>query len=328
MEAIDVTTIEVHIPHRAVQSKEWKQMIEDQVGAEYHDSRYEWETQKQPDDGYIIKATPKPGTDVPRRKGNMTSNALQFSVNSWDMLEQVLTVPDIRTFYLNGPPGTGKTWAAYYYGRVKGKSFYAITITDETSAAELRGHFIFKGGDAVWHDGPFVRAMREGVRLVINEITNASSDVLALLYPILEDYSTACLTLPSGETIRPSDGFHVVATDNRSPELLPEALQDRFMAYVEVLETNPAALACLPADLREVAAKTIGDGDRRVSARGWHSLDKMRQHFSLEDACKLAFGMARGNTIHDAIVIAQQNQIAEQKKITISSEQVAEGGGE
>jgi hypothetical protein len=308
-------TITIELTNDDMAADTWREKIFNTVGVKYHHPDYKWDSKNREGGGFIITATLKSDVEeASRRKREMTQQrqeALRFSVESWDMLEKVLTIPDIRTFYLNGPPGTGKTWAAYYYGRVKEKAFYAITITDETSAAELRGHFIFKGGDAIWHDGPFVRAMREGVRLVINEITNASSDVLALLYPILEDYSTACLTLPSGETIRPSDGFHVVATDNRSPEMLPEALQDRFMAYVEVNDTNPAAIAALPEDLRAVASQTIGDGDRRISARGWHSLDKMRQHFTLSDACKLAFGMNRGNAIHDALVLAAPKKIAE-----------------
>lgn len=235
---------------------------------------------------------------------------MQFSIDRWALIEQILAYVEVRTLYLFGPPGIGKTFAAYHYGRV-GKGFYACTLTDETSAAELRGHFIFKGGDALWHDGPFVRAMREGKRLVINEITNASSDVLALLFPILESFETACLTLPSGETVRPAEGFHVVATDNRAPELLPEALQDRFMAYVEVTETHPAALEAISPELRKVAKQTIGDGDRLISARGWHSLDILRQEFGLSDACALAFGLQRGDTIHDALVLALEEQASE-----------------
>jgi MoxR-like ATPase len=236
---------------------------------------------------------------------------MYFSINRWDLIEKILAFEHIRTLYLFGPPGVGKTFSAYHYGRV-GKGFYAVTLTDETSAAELRGHFIFKGGDAIWHDGPFVRAMREGKRLVINEITNASSDVLALLFPILESFETACLTLPSGETVKPANGFHVVATDNRAPELLPEALQDRFMAYVEVTETHPKALEALSKDLQKVAAQTIGDGDRLISARGWHSLDILRKEFGLNDACGLAFGLQRGDTIKDALVLAlEENEDAE-----------------
>jgi Holliday junction resolvasome RuvABC ATP-dependent DNA helicase subunit len=228
---------------------------------------------------------------------------MQFSKPAWTMVEEVLESDAVRTFYLWGPPGGGKTYAGYHHGRIQA-GFYAITLTDETTAAELRGHYIFKGGDAVWHDGPFVRAMREGKRLVINEITNASSDVLALLHPILEDFSTAMLTLPNRETIKPAAGFHVVATDNRAPEMLPEALKDRFDCCIHVEETNPEAYKVLPDDLRKVAQATIGDPDRRISARGWIALDRLRKQFGLGDACRLVFGLERGRMIHDALVVA------------------------
>jgi hypothetical protein len=228
---------------------------------------------------------------------------MKFSKPAWAMVEAILNSIVVRTFYLWGPPGGGKTWAAYHIG-VKEAGFYAITLTDETSAAELRGHWIFKGGDAVWHDGPFVSAMREGKRLVINEITNASADVLALLHPILEDISTARLTLPTKETIVPSDGFHVIATDNRPPALLPDPLRDRFDCNLEVKETNPAAYLALPEDLRDVARTEIGDGDRRISARGWMALARLREEFGLGDSCRMVFGLERGRMIHDALVLA------------------------
>ncbi len=233
---------------------------------------------------------------------------MHFSMPTWELIEKLLEFTGIRTLYLHGPPGVGKTYSAYHYGRVA-RGFYAITITEETSAAEMRGHFIFKGGDALWHDGPFVRAMREGKRLVVNEITNASADVLALFFPILESFETACLTVPSGETIKPAEGFHVVATDNRSPELLPEALQDRFMAYVEVTETHPNALDGIDEDLKKVAKQTIGEGDRLISARGWHALNTLKNEFGLADACGLAFGLARGERIHDALTLAMADAV-------------------
>jgi SpoVK/Ycf46/Vps4 family AAA+-type ATPase len=236
------------------------------------------------------------------------------------MIEKALESKTIRTLYAFGPPGSGKTWAAYHIGRVE-KGFYAITITDETSAAELRGHFIFKGGDAIWHDGPFVRAMREGKRLVINEITNASADVLALLNPILEGEDTSMLTLPSGETISPAPGFHVIATDNRKPELLPECLQDRFDGYIEVTETNPAAYAVLSKELRPIAEQKIGDGDRRISARGWIALDKLRGEFGLHDACRLVFGPERGRMVNDAIALAM-DQSSIPKEVSVSAADV------
>jgi midasin (ATPase involved in ribosome maturation) len=235
---------------------------------------------------------------------------MKFTTNPWSVMEEALAFESLRTMFVWGPPGIGKTYAGYHSGRIK-RGVYAVTLTDETSAAELRGHFIFKGGDTVWHDGPFTRAMREGARLVINEISNASADVLALLFPVLESFETARLTLPNGETVRPSSGFHVIATDNRSPEQLPEALQDRFMAYIEVTEMHPDALTGVSPELIAVARQTIGEGDRLVSARGWKHLEILSKKFCLHDACRMAFGMERGSMIADALTVALRKQAEE-----------------
>lgn len=234
----------------------------------------------------------------------------------WQLLEHVLSLdlPATRVLYVWGPPGVGKTYGAYHFGRV-GDGFYACTLTDETSAAELRGHFIFMGGDALWHDGPFVRAMREGKRLVINEIGNANADVLALLFPILESLKTAELTLPTGETIRPAPGFHVVATDNSPPDQLPEALDDRFGVYVRVTDPHPHAVAGLHPELRELAmASSALDDERRVSARGWQSLQSLVPFFGLKAACTLTFGPDRGPLVFETIVMAKSRRPAKRKK--------------
>jgi len=224
--------------------------------------------------------------------------------DTWQLIERVLASPLVRTVYIYGPPGTGKTYAAFHYGRVN-RSPYSVTLTEDTSAAELRGFYLLKGTDGVWHDGPFVRAMREGARLVINEISHASGDVLALLYPVLESFETARLTLPTGETISPAADFHVVVTDNLPPDRLPEPLQDRFVAILRVLEPHPAALANLDPQLRTLAETAIAiTDDRRISARGWQNLQVLKEEFGLEKACQLCFGPERGQMLYDAIQLA------------------------
>jgi MoxR-like ATPase len=221
----------------------------------------------------------------------------------WERCRRALESLLVRTAYIWGPPGIGKTFAAFHFGRVE-RGYYSVTLTDETPAAELRGHWVFKGGDAIWFDGPFIRAMREGKRLVINEICNANADVLALLFPILESPETAQLTLPTGETVRPAPGFHVVVTDNNPPDQLPEPLQDRFVVLLHVTEPHPDALAGLPEHLREAAAATLQLTDnRRISARGWTNLAMLEGEFGLEEACLLAFGPARGQMVFDALSV-------------------------
>jgi len=232
----------------------------------------------------------------------------------WELYEATLASKNIKVIYIVGPPGVGKTYGALKYGRVQ-DGVFACTITEETSAAELRGFYQMKGGQTEWVDGPFIEAMKKGVRLVINEPSHASGDVLHLLYPLLESEATARLTLPTGETVVAEDGFHVVLTDNEPPEKLPEALQDRLNAIIDVDEPHPEALAALDDDLREVAGSAMQiDDDRRISARDWLNIQALREEFGLKNACILTFGSGRGEMVFDAIKLVWAHSRRPKKK--------------
>jgi MoxR-like ATPase len=222
----------------------------------------------------------------------------------WPLIERALACAGLGRIYLFGPPGVGKTYAAYMHGRI-GRGVFACTLTQETPAAELRGTYLPQGDAIVWHDGPVIRAMKTGARLVLNELTHGSDDALAFLYPVLEHPETARLTLPTGETVLPAAGFHVVATDNQPPDSLPPALQDRFDAQLEVSEPHPSALAQLAEPLRDAARRSFGLGEeRRVSVRSWLTLDRVRRELGLRDACLVVFGAERGTLLFDALSLA------------------------
>ncbi len=227
---------------------------------------------------------------------------VELSTN-WTLVELVLASLNVRTIFLWGPPGLGKTYVAYHSGRVD-HGVYAITMTEDTAATELRGHYLPVKGELVWHDGPFTEAMRKGARLVINEVSHGSPEALNFLYPVLESFDTARITLPTNETVRPAPGFHVVCTDNAPPETLPDALQDRFDCTLEILDPHPHAIEKLSEPFKSAALHTFGlEEDRRVSLRGWFTMQTLAEEMGLESACLAVFGAERGARILDGLVL-------------------------
>ena len=222
----------------------------------------------------------------------------------WGLIEKVLRSESVRTVYMWGPPGCGKTYAAYSIGVQR--KLYALTLTEDTPAAELRGHYLPRGDGMAWHNGPATTAMLEGARLVINEITHGSADVLSIMHPLLENPDTALLTLPTGETVRPATGFQLIATDNLPPEELPDALRDRFDCILHVREPHPVALSQLDERLRGPAVRSFNlEPDRRISLRGWHSVQRLMKEFGVKGAFQVVFGIARGTLLHDGLILGE-----------------------
>jgi len=227
-------------------------------------------------------------------------------INEWDLINSIL--PKTRRVLLYGPPGTGKTHAATYLD-TEGKTVYSLTLTEATPDAEIRGHFVPAGdGKFKWMDGPAIKAWKEGCPLVINEINRGSPEAQSFLYVLLDDPKTARITLPTGETVTPQEGFRVVATMNGRPDELPEALADRFPVSVEVMQTNPHALTQLPTELRKLARDTsnIVDEERRITIRSWLAFaDLLRIGSDVDKAGKAVFN-AKWEDLRVAVLVAMQ----------------------
>jgi MoxR-like ATPase len=195
----------------------------------------------------------------------------------WNIIEAVERGAPRVLLY--GPPGTGKTTSAYNAAKALGKPVYNITLSDETPAAELRGHFVPIGQEWKWMHGPAMLAYNEGAVLILDEIDKASQDALDFLHGLLNDPAVARITLPNGETCFPKEGFQVIATMNGELEDLPPALQDRFAIAIEVHDPHPDAIASLPKDLRS-AAKKVEDyeaAERPATLRKWAAFAMLRE---------------------------------------------------
>jgi hypothetical protein len=221
----------------------------------------------------------------------------------WDLVASVIR--HSRSTLLYGPPGTGKSHAAHTADR-DGRPLFTVTMTPDTPAAELRGHYVPVGDEFRWQDGPAIRAWREGGRLVINELNLAGGDALSFLLACLDSPQTAALTLPTGELVRPAENFQIVATMNGSPdEDLPAALRDRFPVCIEINEAHPAGIAQLPDDLRAAAKGSVvaSDPARRLTLRAWLAFASLRASIGAEAAAQAVF-RSRAADVLDALRIA------------------------
>jgi nitric oxide reductase NorQ protein len=221
--------------------------------------------------------------------------------NAWEVAMATISACTGNTL-LYGPPGTGKSYAGQRAG--VSSDVANVTLTPDTPAAELRGHYHPRGGEFVWVDGPVVKAMREGRRLVVNEVNHAGGDTLSFLLAALDNRDSARLTLPSGETVTPAPGYHVVGTMNGQPDELLPALRDRFAACVEIVEPHPDAIDALPEDLRNAARGTVSaPGDDRITLRAWLAFAALRPVIGAEHAAAAVFG-SNYRAVLDSLTVA------------------------
>ena len=125
--------------------------------------------------------------------------------------------------------------------------FLRVQITPETDEDDLIGGFRLINGETVFCKGPVIKAMEEGALLLIDEIDRGTNKIMCL-QGVLE--GKPVLIKKTGETVKPAEGFNVIATANTkgrgsddgrfsAATIIDDAFLERFVAAIDQPFPNP-----------------------------------------------------------------------------------------
>jgi nitric oxide reductase NorQ protein len=169
---------------------------------------------------------------------------------------------------LKGPTGCGKSRFVEAMAARLGRPLVTVACNDETSAHDLIGRWLVKGGDTVWQDGPVTRAVKQGALLYLDEVAEAREDVIVVLHP-LADHRRTLHVDRLDVTLAAADGFMLVVSFNpgyrRGLKELKPSTRQRFVALrfdypaaeveAEIVATEAAVDAATARRLVAVAGK-------------------------------------------------------------------------
>lgn len=212
----------------------------------------------------------------------------------WTDLASALSAGTDRVL-LYGPPGTGKTHFAlsqYLDHEGRERNSYRVLCSPDMTTADVDG--LWKPSKDEWKfvTGSALRAWQGGDRLILDELDQASGDVLTALLLICDSDGSAVREHPeTGERMTPAPGFEIIATTNAERlSDLPANLVDRFPVRININEVNPDALDRLPTDLRSVARSYANRTEDRYSLRSFFAYTKLSQKLDQNTALRLVFG--------------------------------------
>lgn len=133
---------------------------------------------------------------------------------------------------LKGPTGCGKSRFVESMAQKINRPLIQVSCHDETSASDLIGRFLLRGGETVWQDGPVTRAVRSGAILYLDEVAEAREDVIVILHS-LSDHRRELYLDRTGDTLKAPKEFMLVVSFNpgyqKSLKELKPSTRQRFV---------------------------------------------------------------------------------------------------
>ncbi|KAJ3057055.1 AAA ATPase midasin [Rhizophlyctis rosea] len=203
---------------------------------------------------------------------------VQFAMQAPTTLQnsiRVLRALQLRkAVLLEGSPGVGKTSLVSNLAAVTGHKLVRINLSEQTDLMDLFGSDLpvegGGGGEFAWRDGPFLKAMREGSWVLLDELNLASQQVLEGLNACLDH--RAMVYIPElDRTFGCHSEFRVFAAQNPQNQGggrkgLPRSFVNRFtQVYVDALteyDLNYILQTLHPAVNQELLSKMIRFNER------------------------------------------------------------------
>ncbi len=144
---------------------------------------------------------------------------------------------------LEGPTSTSKTSSILYVASLIGQPVARMNLSGQTDTSELVGRYMPTANGWQFHEGIVIRAMREGLWLVLDELNLAEPQVLERLNSLLETPPTLVLTEHDnrafgGRATPIHPRFRLFATMNPAEyagrSSLSPAWRDRWLGHAQV----------------------------------------------------------------------------------------------
>ncbi|CAI4046401.1 hypothetical protein N7582_003803 [Saccharomyces uvarum] len=181
--------------------------------------------------------------------GQASSFNLTAPTTASNLVKVVRAMQVHKPILLEGSPGVGKTSLITALADITGNKLTRINLSEQTDLVDLFGADApgERSGEFVWHDAPFLRAMKKGEWVLLDEMNLASQSVLEGLNACLDHRGEAYIPeLDISFSCHPN--FLVFAAQNPQYQGggrkgLPKSFVNRFsVVFIDMLAANDLLL--------------------------------------------------------------------------------------